>query len=80
MTVPENIDNFIYIYRIDDQLYMAVCFCYLLNRDFPVYATVQYKVAYTADKQLFTRYQNNTAMFIWSGCTVYKDIWWFVTW
>ena len=41
---------------------MSVFFWYLVKHDlFSVYATVEYT-------SLFTRYQNNTAMFIWSGC------------
>ena len=49
----------------DDQLYMAVCFRYLENVAFPV-----------STSDTFERYQNNTAMFIWSGraltrCTMF---------
>ena len=42
-----------------DQLYMAVCFWYRVKSDYPFYAC---SLAY-----FFTRYQNNTDMFIWSS-------------
>ena len=51
-----------------DQLYMAVLFWYLVKRDL---SSVRHcTVAYTS--ALLARYQNNTVMFIWSGCTLYK--------
>ena len=43
-----------------DQLYMAMCFWYHLKMScVRVYSTM--------DKPLITRYQKNTATFIWSG-------------
>ena len=47
-----------------DQLYMAVFFCYLVKRDLS-----SVKATYTYTNVTFTKYQNNTAMFIWSGCS-----------
>ena len=61
LRIPHNIGSFklTLLYSIQvDQLYMAVCFWYLLKS---VPRTVT---------SLFTRYQNNMAMFIWSGCIV----------
>ena len=44
-----------------DQLYKVACFWYLVQC-----TRVQY---HTLDKSIFTTYQKNTALFIWSGCT-----------
>ena len=49
-----------------DQLYMAVCFWYLINVTFPVYTTVQWRTL----ASIFTRYQNNTTMF--TGRALYE--------
>ena len=46
-----------------DKFYMAVCFWYLIKRDFS--SANNCTVAYIST--LFTSYQNNMAMFIWSG-------------
>ena len=42
---------------------------YLVKSDNSV-SYILYSAWRTMDKTLFTRYQNNTAMFIWSGCKV----------
>ena len=46
------------------QLYMAVLFWYLWKSDL---SSVRYTC--TMDKQLFPRYQKNTALFNWSACS-----------
>ena len=47
-----------------DQLDMAVCFWYLVNRDL-------FSVHYCTVASFFSRYLNNTDMFIWSVCRVH---------
>ena len=48
-----------------DQLYMSVCFWYLVKSDCRVCACTACSIHCTS-KSLFTRFENNTAIFIWS--------------
>ena len=45
---------------------MAEFLWYLRNPDL---STVQYTILYSTLESPFKRYQNNTAMYIWCGCT-----------
>ena len=60
-----NTDMFIWsgVILQGDQLYVAVCVRYLVERDSS--SVLYYRVECTS--VTFSRYQNNTAMFIWSG-------------
>ena len=63
-TSPSDIE----IYVQGDQLNMAVFLWYLEKSDLS-----SVRVYPTLDKSLFTRNQKNTAMLIWSGCTIMKQ-------
>ena len=52
----------IFSYMQGDQLYMVLCFWYPVKVICPVYGCT------SLEKPHFTRFCQNTAMFIWSGC------------
>ena len=66
---PDIRDNPFYkCYVQDDQLYMSLCFLYIVKIDLSSVWVYRRSVGYTLQVN-FTRCQKNTAMFIWSGFT-----------